>query len=138
MKGNQIKVRGIGALSGLICAGLCVAGLAAYVIYGVTYDYLDAVVVLSILLGGVCALGEALKGEKTLGLLCLLSSGCLSYGIGLFFVNSFPVWADNLNNITMYASRGGLAPVIAILVILMLAIAVDVVACLTNKGGEKA
>lgn len=47
----------------------------------------------------------------------LLSVMCLSGAIALFFLNSFPVWADELNGITMYASRGGLPPVIVILIL---------------------
>lgn len=138
MKLNEIKARGSGAVCSLICAVLSVIGLAVYVIYGVTYDYLDAVVALTILLGGALALVHCMAGEKLLGLLNLLSSMSLSYAVGLFFVNSFPVWADNLNNITMYASRGGLGPVIVILVILMLAILAEIVSCFAKRGGEKA
>lgn len=138
MKLSEIKAKGAGAFSSLICAVLSVICLAAYVIYGVTYDYLDAAVALTIVLGAALALFHSLAGEKALGLLNLLSSMSLSYAVGLFFVNSHPVWADRLNNITMYGARGGLEPVILITVLLALAILAVIVSCFSDKGGEKA
>ncbi len=56
--------------------------------------------------------------------------------MGLFFLNSYPVWADRLNNISMYGSRGTLVPVIALLVLMVAAIVAGIVSCFTQKEGK--
>lgn len=110
----------------------CLAGLitlVAYCIYGAVFDYFDTVVcgflVLAIVLDAVhfFAAGGAASACN------LLSVMCLSGAIALFFLNSFPVWADELNGITMYASRGGLPPVIAILILLFASVLTEIVSC---------
>ena len=135
---SVIKEKGAGARISFLCSIVSLIGLVAYLIYGIVYDYLDSVVLIAFLAGALCAAGYCFREEAVLGLLNLVSAACLSYGIGLFFLNSFPVWADNLNGITMYASRGGLPPVIAILVILVLAILLEIVSCFMGKGGKTA
>ena len=106
----NLKDRGPGALLSLGCAALGVVCLAAYCVYGAVFDYFDTGVCIALLLAAACAGVYALADGKPLGALSLVSAACLSFALGLFFLNSFPVWADNLNGITMYASRGGLAP----------------------------
>ena len=61
---------------------------------------------------------------------------CITFGMGLFFLNSYPVWADRLNNISMYGSRGTLLPVITLLVLMVAAIVVGIVSCFTQKEGK--
>ena len=61
---------------------------------------------------------------------------CITFGMGLFFLNSYPVWADRLNNISMYGSRGTLVPVIALLVLMVAAIVAGIVSCFTQKEGK--
>jgi len=134
----MLKEKGTGVRISFLCAAVSLVGLIAYLIYGIVYHYLDSVVLLAFLAGALCAAGYCFREEAVLGLLNLISAACLSYGVGLFFLNSFPVWADNLNGITMYASRGGLPPVIAILVLLLLAILMEIVSCFMGKGGKTA
>lgn len=135
---SEIKAKGTGAVADLLSAGVGLIGLIAYIIYGVTFDYLDSAVVLTLIAGVVCAAADSVLDQKALGLLNLVSAMCLSYAVGLFALNSFPVWADNLNGITMYASRGGLAPVIIVLVLLLAALILEVVSCFMAKGGKNA
>lgn len=73
-------------------------------------------------------------GRQAPGALSLVSAACLSFALGLFFLNSFPVWADNLNGITMYASRGGLAPVVAIAAVMLACILAEIVSCFLSRG----
>ena len=58
---------------------------------------------------------------------------CVSFGVGLFFLNSYPVWADRLNNITMYGSRGTLFPVISIMILCFVTVIIEIVSCFTRK-----
>lgn len=58
----------------------------------------------------------------------------LSYATGLFFLNSYTVWADWYGNFNMYGSRGGVAPVIVQLVLLLAAIILGIVSCFQSKG----
>lgn len=134
----NLKDRGPGALLSLGCAALGVVCLAAYCVYGAVFDYFDTGVCIALLLAAACAGVYALADGKPLGALSLVSAACLSFALGLFFLNSFPVWADNLNGITMYASRGGLEPVIAIMVVLIVCILAEIISCFLKKGGSKA
>lgn len=118
----------------------CAVGLvtlAAYCIYGAVFDYFDTVVcgflVLAIVLDGVHFYMES----KAASACNLLSVMCLSGAIALFFLNSFPVWADELNGITMYASRGGLPPVIAILILLFAGALAEIVSCFIPAKEDK-
>ena len=56
--------------------------------------------------------------------------------VSLTLLNSYPVWADRLNNISMYGSRGTLVPVIALLVLMVAAIVAGIVSCFTQKEGK--
>lgn len=123
-----------------LSAKLCLAGgavdllaLAAFCVYGAVYSYLDIVVILALALGAVCAAGYAFVDHKATEFLNLVQILLVSYGVGLFFLNSYPVWADRLNNITMYGARGGLAPVIAIMLMCFVSVFLAIGSCFTRK-----
>lgn len=128
MKGKSASAR----LS-LIAAGITLAALIAFVIYGAVYSYLDSVVILSLALGAVCAAVYGLVNSRAAEFLNLLQVVLVSYGVGLFFLNSYPVWADRLNNITMYGARGSLVPVVLIIVLCFAAAILGIASCFTRK-----
>lgn len=115
-----------------------VVALIGYIIYGLTFDYFDSVVCLFLAAGTVLSALHFWLEAKAADVCNLLGVMCFSGGIALFFLNSFPVWADELNGITMYASRGGLPPVIAILVLLLVYAIAEIVSCFipTKKEGK--
>jgi len=120
------KMSQIGALIGLV-------GLAAFCIYGAVFQYFDLVVMLAIAVGVVCAEGYALLDARPAELMNLASVMCYAYAVGLFFLNSYPVWADWYGGFTMYGSRGGIAPVVAIMVILLIGCIAGIISCFTAK-----
>ena len=101
----------------LIGAGIGTVTLVIFCIYGLVYDYMDIAVAFSLVLSVACGAGYVLLHAKAVEVLNLLQVMCVSWGMGLFFLNSYPVWADRLNGIDMYGSRGTLLPVITILVL---------------------
>lgn len=129
--GFSRKLNGITAPLGLVT-------LIAYVIYGVTFDYLDTVVCVFLAAGTVLSTLHFWLESRGADACNLLAVMCGSGAIALFFLNSFPVWADELNGITMYASRGGLAPVIAILVLLLVYAVAEIISCFVpaQRGGN--
>ena len=133
---NAWKSGGLSGKLSQICALLSLLTLVVYAIYGVVCLYFDLVVCLTLALGVVCAQGYVLCKGKWGGLLNLLSVACLSFGVGLFFLNSYPVWADWYGGFTMYGSRGGLFPVVAIMVLVFVCALVEIVSCFTSKGKD--
>ena len=107
-----MKGKSISAKLSLAAAAVTLITLIVFVIYGAIYSYLDSVVILALALGVVCA---------------------AAYGVGLFFLNSYPVWADRLNNITMYGARGSLVPVVAIILLCFAAAILGIASCFTRK-----
>lgn len=128
MKGKSMsaKLSLIGALVSLVA-------LIAFCIYGAVYDYFDYMVASSLALGTSCALIYAFADRKMTEFMNLLQVILVSYGLGLFFLNSHPVWADRLNNITMYGARGTLAPVVAIMLLCIIAVVLGIASCFTRK-----
>ena len=120
--GASRKISGIISVVGLVA-------LAAYIVYGVVFDYLDSVVCLFMGAGIVLNALHFWLDARMAGTCNLLGVMCCSGAIALFFLNSYPVWADELNGITMYASRGGLPPMIAILVLLFAIAVAGIVSC---------
>mgnify|MGYP001226784021 CR=1 FL=1 len=131
MGNKHLQEMGAGVIASQICALLGLVTLVIYGIYGLVYDYFDLVVFLTFTLGIVCAQGYVLVERSQF--LNLVSVGCYAFGVGLFFLNSYPVWADRLNNITMYGSRGTLFPVILIIVLAFICILVEIVSCFLTK-----
>ena len=128
-----MKGKSISAKLSLIAAAVNLVALVAFIIYGAIYSYMDSMVVLALLLGVVCGGAYALVDKKATEFLNLVQVLLVSYGVGLFFLNSYPVWADRLNNITMYGSRGTLFPVISIMILCFVTVIIEIVSCFTRK-----
>ena len=129
LRGGERESR-IGSLIGIVT-------LIIFCIYGFAYQYFDTVVVLGMLFGIICS--EMYLHCKARAAQCLnvASILCASFALGLFFMNSYPVWADRLNNISMYSSRGTLFPVITILIFQVAAILCEVVSCFRAREEGK-
>ena len=130
------KVKSFSAKSSLVGVVLSAAALIGFTVYGMVYDYFDTVVFLTLALGMVGMAAYALVDRAWSELLNLAAVAGITFGMGLFFLNSYPVWADRLNNISMYGSRGTLLPVITLLVLMVAAIVVGIVSCFTQKEGK--
>lgn len=134
MNKEKFKLMGTSRMVSQLCAALGAITLIVYCIYGFVYDYFDIVVFLSMLLGiGFAQIYVMIEKSEFAN---LISVACFSFGLGLFFLNSYPVWADRLNNITMYGSRGTLFPVISIIILTILCILMEIISCFVNKRGE--
>lgn len=128
-----MKGKSISAKLSLIAVAVNLITLIAFVIYGTIYSYMDSVVVLSLLLSTVCGGVYALVDRKAAEFLNLAQVILVSYGVGLFFLNSYPVWADRLNNITMYGARGSLVPVVAVILLCFATAILGIASCFTRK-----
>lgn len=133
MNFQQLKTASFGAKSGQLSALIGLITLITYTIYGLMFDYFDLTVFLAQILGTACAQVYVLAEKSQY--LNLLSVICHSFGVGLLFLNSYPVWADWYGNFTMYGSRGGIAPVILLLVLSFLTILCGIISCFTVKKG---
>ena len=131
MKGKSISEK----LS-LISAGISAVTLISFCIYGLVYNYMDIAVALSFAFSIVCGVGYVILKKKLSEVLNLLQVIGMAWGMGLFFLNSYRVWADRLIGIYMYGSRGTLLPVITIIVLCLGAEVVGIISCFTRK--EKA
>lgn len=128
-----IKSKSASARLSLLGAALSLATLAIFCVYGAVYDYFDVAVFLALALGAACAAGYALLPQRGAELLNLAAVILAAFGVGLFFLNSYPVWADRLNNISMYGSRGTLVPVVLIMALCFAAAFVEIASCFTRK-----
>ena len=116
---------------------LAVVTLIVYIIYGVTFNYFDTVVCIFLIAAAALSAIHFYVNTKTTGICNLLSVMCISGATALFGLNSYPVWADEVNGITMYGSRGGLAPVITLLVLLLVSAIAEIVSCfIPEKEGN--
>ena len=120
------KLSRVSALLGLV-------GLVAFCLYATLFRYFDLAVLLTIAVGVVSTEGYLHVGGLPGEFLNLLGVGCYAYALGLFFLNSYPVWADWYGHFTMYGSRGGIAPVIAIMAILLAGCLTGIISCFTVK-----
>jgi hypothetical protein len=113
----------------LAIVGLIV--LAAYTVYGIVYEYFDSVVFGALVAGVMMNLFASFSGGriKFFNLLAVLAN-CVA--LAFFFLNSFYVWADNVNDLDMYGSRGGLEPVVAIMVAVLFDILLGIIVCFTK------
>lgn len=115
--------------SALVAVVIGIISLIVYIVYGVMYSYFDTAVLGGFVLGIVFTALDALLPQVSVRIFSLLAVFSYSFGLGIFFMNSFPVWADRLNGITMYGSRGTLVPVVAIMVLMILLILFGIVKC---------
>ena len=129
MDRNRMKHMGLSRTFSQCSAVLSLATLLIYSIYGLIYSYFDLGVFLSLALGVICAQVYVIVQRGWSCLLNLVSVAFLSFGVGLFFLNSYPVWADRLNNIDMYGSRGTLVPVVSIILLLFVCILLGIISC---------
>lgn len=131
MKQNIKSFSAVAALAGAV---LSAVAAVADLIYGLTYnEYFDSVVLLCMAGGTVCLALYALMNKAATEFLNLLAVLALGFGMGLFFLNSYPVWADWWGNFDMYGSRGGVGPVITIMVITLVAAICGIVSCFSRK-----
>lgn len=128
-----MKAKSISTKLSLAAAAVSVITLVVFLIYGAVYSYMDSMVALAVLLGAVCAAAYGLVDKKATEFLNLVEVLLIAYGVGLFFLNSYPVWADRLNNITMYGARGSLVPVVAIILLCFVAAVLGIASCFTRK-----
>lgn len=136
---NQVKKkRSVQAYISIAAAALSLVIAIGFCIYGAVFDYFDVVVLINLL---VAALASGIyffySRYQSLRFLNLLAVFLVSFALAFFFMNSFPVWADELNNITMYGSRGGLAPVITIMIAMIACILVEIVVCFMPEKEEE-
>lgn len=131
------KLNSLSAKVGMLGALASVLTAAAFVVYGAMYnEYFDVAVLVCALLSAVGLAVYALKNGGITEYLNLAGVLCLSFGMGLFFLNSYPVWADWYGNFTMYGSRGGITPVIIILVLMLIALICGIISCFTRKEAK--
>ena len=132
-----IKGNGFSPVFALLSCLVSLAALIAFLIYTITYPvYFDSVVLIALALGAVCSAGYVLFHSKFSDYLNLIAVFCLSFGMGLFFLNSYPVWADWYGNFDMYGSQGGITPVIIILILFLVSIFLDIISCFQSKGAK--
>lgn len=133
---KRVKASGVSAKLSQFSALLGVVSLVAFCIYGAVFQYFDLVVLLTIALGVVCMEGYVLSSARPAQLLNMFGVACYAYAVGLFFLNSYNVWADWYGNFTMYGSRGGIAPVVSIMVLLLVCCVTGIISCFTAKGKD--
>ena len=128
-----MKGKSMSAKLSLIAAAVGLITLVVFIIYGAVYDYLDYMVAATLALGVACAVGYAMVSHKAAEFLNLIQVVLTAYSLGLFFLNSHPVWADRLNNIDMYGARGSLVPVVFIILLFLLTAVCGIGSCFTRK-----
>ena len=122
----------------VVGAVLAVVAAVGETIYGFAYaQYADCVVVLSYLLGAALLAAYVFTNTKLTYWLNLLGVVAAGFGLGLFITNSYNVWADWYGGFTMYGSRGGIGPVIAIMVILLAGCITGTVSCFTVRRDKQ-
>ena len=147
MKQNPVK-KSAGAYLALIGGCLAVLAAVAEIIYGAKYEqYADYTVVLTLLAGGALLGVYALcsfPGSDWFGLLGVIAAG---FGLGLFLVNSFNVWADTWGNLQQYGSlvgefnffnsQGGPFPPVILIVLGLAAEICGIISCFKDKEAAK-
>lgn len=131
MKQNKKSFSALAALAGTV---LSAVAAVADLIYGLIYsEYFDSVVLLCLVASAVCLALYAVMNKVATEFLNLLAVLALGFSLGLFFLNSYPVWADWWGHFDMYGSRGGVGPVIAIIAITLVAAICGIVSCFGRK-----
>lgn len=133
-----MKNKRMSAKLSLYAAALSAVVAVFFLIYGLVNAYFDIIILLADLAAAVLFW---LYGTKEAGWSEYMGLGgvvLLSYSLGLFFLNSYTVWADWYGNFDMYGSRGGITPVIIQMVLLFAAILLGIISCFQDKGGKAA
>ena len=131
MKQNKKSFSAMAALAGAV---LSAVAAVADLIYGLTFsEYFDSVVLLCLIVGAACLAAYAFVNKAATEFLNLLAVLALGFGLGLFFLNSYPVWADWWGHFDMYGSRGGVGPVIAIVAVTVVSAICGIVSCFSRK-----
>jgi hypothetical protein len=131
-----IRESGKSAWIAMASALLGMAAFLGFLIYGLTYSmYADYGVAIFLLLGVLCQAGYSLLRHPLAEALPLLGVVCSGFGMNVFFLNSYTVWADWYGNFNMYGSQGGVTPVIILLVLMLLTIISGIVACFLRRKG---
>ncbi|MGI6107449.1 MAG: hypothetical protein ACOX8B_05895 [Lachnospiraceae bacterium] len=115
------------------CAVSCAAAVL-FVIYGIQFHvYFDTFVLACDLVAAVSFFLYAREGGRWASWLNLLGTVLMSVGLGLFFLNSYPVWADWYGNFDMYGSQGGITRVIVQMAVVLAAILAGIVSCFGTR-----
>lgn len=133
-----MKNKSMSAKLALYAAGVSVIIAVIFLIYGLVNTYFDIVILLCEVLAAAGFALYAVKDSKWTEYLGLAAVVLLSYSTGLFFLNSYTVWADWYGHFNMYGSRGGIVPVIVQLALLLAAIILGILSCFQVKGEENA
>ena len=147
MKANM-KEMSRGARLALIGGCLAVIAAIAEILYGAKYEqYADVTVVLTLLVGGALLFGYAIfsfRAADWFGFLGVIAAG---FGLGLFIVNSFNVWADTWGNLQQYGSivgefnffnsQGGPIPAVILIVLGLAAEICGIISCFKDKEAVK-
>lgn len=133
----DIKGKSFSAKASLLATLLTIVSLIGFIIYGAVYTvYFDWAVILFLIIGGVFSAIYALYDNRFADFAPLFAVIFMTAALGLFFLNSYPVWADWYGGFTMYGSEGGIVPVIVLIVLYLLTIIFDMIACFTPKSKE--
>jgi hypothetical protein len=134
----NIKRKSFSAKISLIGAMVSLVLIVAFIIYGAIYPvYFDLAVIICWLLGAIGLGAYAFVDKKVTEYFGLAAVFLLSFGLGLFFLNSYSVWADWYGHFDMYGSEGGVTPVIIIFVITFIAIVCGIISCFMRKEAEE-
>lgn len=133
-----MKNKSTSARLALIAAALSAVVAVVFLIYGLVYTYSDVVVLAAYVAAAVLFWLYGTKDAAWSEYMGLIAVVALAYGMGLFFLNSYTVWADWYGNFDMYGSRGGIAPVIIQLVLVVVTLVLGIVSCFQDKGGQAA
>ncbi len=128
----------------LISAGFGLVTAIGCVIYGMVYaQYADWAVVLALVVGAVLMAVYTMFPNQVTDWFSLAGTLCMCWGLGLFIVNSYNIWADVNGNLQQYgslfgdfnffSSEGGPVPVIILAVLALAAIVTGIVVCFQNR-----
>lgn len=133
----NLKNKSFSEKASLLGGILALVSLVAFCIYGIIYNrYFDTTVALCFLLGALSSGAYGFIDKPVAEYAPLAAVFFDGFGLGLFFLNSYEVWADWWGGFNMYGSSGGIAPVITIIVLILLSAICNIVACFTVRKKE--
>lgn len=140
----SFKNMSAGARAALIGGCLAIIAAIGEIIYGAQYEqYADYTVVLTLLIGGALLGAYALLRFPATDWFALAGVVVAGFGLGLFIVNSFNVWADTWGNIQQYGnivgefnffnSQGGPIPAVILIALGLAAEICGIISCFKEK-----